>query len=91
VCDIGGKIYIADIKTTAQVAPYAKLQLVAYLKAWNHSSELKVYNRAVIQLLPDERYRIIKYPVKEIGKDWSIFLCKLRSAQWDMENMGIRW
>ena len=84
--------YIADIKTSASVAPYAKLQLVAYLKIWNDNHpDGKIFKRMIIHLLPDGEYKLIRYPISDISRDFDIFLCKLKSAQWDAENMGERF
>ena len=84
--------YITDIKTSASVAPYAKLQLAAYLRMWNDNHpNRKIFKRMIIHLLPDGEYKLIRYPISDISRDFDIFLCKLKSAQWDAENMGERF
>jgi hypothetical protein len=81
------KDYIVDLKTSASIAPYAKLQLAAYTKMYNNNNTKKIFNRMIIQLLPDGNYFLKTYPVKELSADFNWFLCKLKSAQWDQENM----
>jgi predicted helicase len=82
-----GNEHVCDIKTSTGIAPYARLQLVAYMKMWNSNyPEHKVFKRTIIHLLPSADYKLITYPAKGISADFDIFLCKLKSAQWDAEN-----
>ena len=87
---IDGKLWIIDLKTSAQIAPYAKLQLAAYLRMWNEQADkqFRTFRRAVVHLLPNGEYKFIPYTVSSLGDDFDIFMCKLRSAQWDQENLG---
>lgn len=87
-----GTEHIVDIKTSGTIAPYARLQLVAYMKMWNSNYPVhKTFKRTIIHLLPTGEYKLVSYPAKDISRDFDIFLCKLKSAQWDAENMGERF
>lgn len=81
------KDFIVDLKTSTSIAPYAKLQLAAYTKAYNNNNKKQIFNRMIVQLLPTGDYFLKAYPVAELTADFNWFLCKLKSAQWDMENM----
>lgn len=81
-------VHIIDIKTSTEIAPYARLQTVAYMKAWNYNhSDVQVFRRMIVHLKPDKSYKIITYPIKDNNVDFDFFLCKLKSAQWDMQYM----
>jgi hypothetical protein len=85
--EMKGKLSILDIKTSTKVAPYARLQLAAYIRVWNAKyPNNEIFNRGVIHLLPNGTYKLVTYPVKDLRNDTEIFLCKLRSAQWDIAN-----
>lgn len=84
---LNGNEHIVDIKTSTGIAPYAKLQLVAYTKMWNSNNPTKrAFKRTIIHLKPEGDYKLVTYPAKGISADFDIFLCKLKSAQWDAEN-----
>jgi hypothetical protein len=80
---------IVDIKCVSTMSPSTCLQTAAYLKAYNYKRKKKIYKRAAIQLKPDGTYEIYKFPVKQLKTDFDIFLCKLKSYQWDLDN-GMR-
>jgi hypothetical protein len=80
-------VLLIDIKCTSVISPAAALQTAAYLKAYNLRRKDKVWKRAVVQLRPDGTYNIKMFPVKNLKYDFEIFLCKLKSAQWDAENL----
>ena len=83
IMEIKGKRGAYDIKTTSKVAPYARLQLAAYVRMWNHENpETEVFNRGIIHLKPDGTYAQVSYQVKDLKNDMEIFLCFLRSRQW---------
>ena len=85
VAELNNKLWVLDLKTTSKVAPYARLQLAAYLRMWNAKNmKMETFQRGIIHLKPDGMYSLISYPVKDLKNDTEIFLCKLRSAQWDI-------
>lgn len=87
VVEIKSKKYIYDIKTTSRVAPYARLQLAAYVRMWNYENpDKEIFNRGVIHLKPDGTYTLVPYSVKDLKNDTDIFLCFLRSKQWMAAN-----
>ena len=88
VAIVKGKLSILDIKTTTKVAPYAKLQLAAYVRMYNFCyPEKKAFNRYIIHL-QEKNYRLVPYMVKTLEEDFEVFQCKLKSAQWDAENLS---
>lgn len=88
VAVIKGKLSILDVKTTTKIAPYAKLQLAAYVYMYNFCyPERKAFNRYIIHL-QEKNYRLVPYTVKTLEDDFEIFQCKLKSAQWDAENLS---
>lgn len=89
VAAISGKWGILDVKTTATIAPYAKLQLAAYVEMYNHRyPNKKIYDRHIIHLKPSITYEVVPFYKRDLEEDFNVFLCKLKSAQWDLENMG---
>lgn len=85
--EMKNKLWILDLKTSSRVAPYARLQLAAYVRAYNAKNpKNEIFNRGIVHLLPTGVYKLITYPVKDLRNDTEIFLSKLRSAQWDMAN-----
>jgi hypothetical protein len=85
--EIKGKLLILDLKTSTKVAPYARLQLAAYVRMWNSKyPKNEIFNRGVIHLLPTGQYKLVLYPVKDLRNDTEIFLCFLRSKQWMAAN-----
>jgi hypothetical protein len=83
------KTYVVDVKTSVQIAPYARLQLAAYQAMYNHNQIDKgqlVEKRAILQLKPDGSYKFEQYAASGFKADFDIFLCKLKSVQWDRAN-----
>lgn len=75
-----------DIKTVTELKPQVALQLAGYLFAYNEEYGDDVQRRKAIQLKPDGTYRMKEYPVKELAYDTNVFLAKVTSKRWDMEN-----
>ena len=92
VAAISGKFGVLDVKTTTTIAPYAKLQLAAYVMMYNHRYPSKmVFDRYIVHLKPNATYEVVPYYKKDLKEDFNVFLCKLKSAQWDMENMSKKY
>lgn len=88
VAIVKGKLSVLDVKTTSRVAPYARLQLAAYVRMYNLCyPERKAFNRYIVHL-QEKNYKLVPYTVKSLEEDFDIFKCKLRSAQWDAEHLS---
>jgi len=87
VMKIAETLMLGDIKCVAQLTPTTRLQTSAYVRMWNANDKRKLYHRCVVHLLPTGKYRLIKYKVKDLKEDFDVFSAKLRSAQWDFENL----
>lgn len=72
ICEIGGKIYLIDYKTTAVLMKMlTDVQLEAYSKALD-SHEFKVDKKAILHLKKDGTYRFEMQDDAE-GESWSVF------------------
>jgi hypothetical protein len=89
VAILKGKKTVLDIKTTSKIAPYARLQLAAYVFMHNENHpENEVHNRCIIHLLPTGLYKLVHFKIDSLESDFEEFYHKLRSAQWDVANMS---
>lgn len=77
---------IADIKCSHSVSPTVPLQLSAYLEAFNKQEKMSLKKRAVIHLKPNGTYTYAEFPYRTHKSDFDIFICKLKSKQWDLVN-----
>jgi hypothetical protein len=74
-------------KKTGLLKPEAKLQTSAYAGAWEEMTGESLDGRLVVQLdggKTKRGYKVTPWPGWK--PDYRVFLCKLRSHRWDMEN-----
>lgn len=50
ICEIDGKIYLIDFKTSTGFYPEYELQITAYLKAYNKTAEVKATNIGILRI-----------------------------------------
>jgi hypothetical protein len=92
VGSVSGKFGILDVKTTTMIAPYARLQLAAYVHLYNKLyPKKKALYRHIVHLKPNTTYELVPFRNDELDEDFNVFLAKLKSAQWDMENMSKKY
>lgn len=83
-----GLLAYLDIKTTSLMPITVGLQLAGYCAADMEMDGIVGCkpHRICVQLLPDGTYAVKQMKSDTYDYDLYIFLCKLKSYQWDMEN-----
>lgn len=79
---------ILDIKTVSKVSPTVALQTAGYLNAYNEEwPNSPCEGRLAIQLLPEGDYKVHRYEIENLPYDLNVFLSKVISKRWDLENL----
>jgi hypothetical protein len=78
VCKINGKMYVVDLKTSANFYNTMQLQLSAYAHAYREMYANSITNLMIVRI--DKQTH--KYYVKEYKKDFAIFHAALKIFNW---------
>jgi hypothetical protein len=91
VAVIEDALTIIDIKTVTELSPTVALQLAGYAIAYMEENGIKYPpDRVAVQLKPDGTFVWKKYQRNCFNYDSSVFLSKVVSAKWDLENLNKR-
>lgn len=83
-------LFVSDIKTSTEISPAASLQTAGYVVAMNEKRVNKITKRSIVHLLPSGMFKWKEYSEKSLQHDVNVFLSKLVSFKWDLENVKRR-
>lgn len=79
--EMGGDLWLPDLKTTATMAPKVAVQTSAYQRLLHENTNRKA-RRAGLQLRADGTYRFHPYAPADDARDFSVFMAALTVHNW---------